>query len=143
MENLNLSDQAIFFLADARKWARFLAIIGFIVIGLLIILAIIMALMFDALMQSIPNYPISGSAFALIYIVEAVILYFPVQYLNKFSIHSNRAILSGEETSLTEAFRYLRAHYRFVGIVTIIFLALGALSMIVGFFAAIFGALFI
>jgi hypothetical protein len=99
-----------------------------------------MALVFDTLMESIPNYPISGNLFAVIYIAEAIIFFFPMYYLHKFSTLIKSALKDVNESQITGAFQYLRAHYRFIGIMTIIFLALFVLSMVIGLFAGVVGA---
>ena len=137
---MTLSDQAVYFLADIRKWARFLAIMGYIGIGVLLILAIVMVIIFDAMMAAIPNYPISGTMLAVLYVIFAIIYFFPVYYLDKFSVKMKYALNSGDESKLTESFQWLRAHYRFIGILTIVLLALFALAFIVGIFAGIVGA---
>jgi hypothetical protein len=140
MEHMTLSDQAVYFLADTRKWARFMAIIGYILIGFLVLGAIVMAAIFDSLTATIPNYPVSGTFLAVLYIAMALIYFFPVYYLDKFSVKMKYALNSGEESQLTESFQWLRAHYRFIGILTIVLLALYALAFIVGIFAGVVGA---
>jgi hypothetical protein len=137
MEPPAISDQVFYYLSDIRRWTKFLAIIGFITIALMVLFSLIFLMLPEGFRDSgIPFY--DARIVSAIYLVNALIFFFPALYLYKFSKNLRNSLRSGDESSLIRAFRFLRAHYRFLGIITIILLALGALSMVMGFFAAIF-----
>jgi hypothetical protein len=141
MEKPNLSDSAIFYLAEIRKWAKFIAIISFIGMGMLVISGLVMGLVFDSLTSAAGQsaMPFSGSVFMVIYLAMAVIYFFPVYFLFRFSVDMGNALASGSEEVMTSAFGYLKSHYRYIGILIIVSMAFGILAMIGAALAGIFG----
>ena len=142
MQRPPLSDTAYFYLAEARKWAKLLSIIGFIGLGIMAVGSFAVGAMFDRLydygMDS-PAFP--GSFLTVFYLIITLVAFFPVWYLYKFSVNLGHALDKGQEEELTSSFRYLRSHYKYLGILTIIMIAFFTLMMVVAFFAAFFGAL--
>jgi hypothetical protein len=137
---LKLNDFAVAALRESAKWCMFLAIVGFIFIGLMVIAGAFMAVALSA----IPNDPYGGgmgmnpfSAFKNyiggIYIVLAVIYFFPVYYLFNYAKGTKQALESGNSEVLTNALVNLKSHHKFLGIFTIIMIAL----YIIGIIAAV------
>ena len=60
---------------------------------------------------------------ACVYLVFAVVYFFPVYYLFKSSVGIKQGINSGSQDVLTSGFLNLKSHYKFVGIMTIILIA--------------------
>jgi hypothetical protein len=141
MEKPNLSDSAIFYLSEARKWAKFIAIISFIGMGIMVISGLVMGLVFDSLTSAAGQsaLPFSGSVFMIMYLAMAAIYFFPVYYLFRFSEAMGNALVSGSEEIMTTAFGYLKSHYKFIGILMIVSMALGVLGIIGAVLAGIFG----
>ncbi len=141
MEKPLINDSALFYLNEARKWAKFLAILGFIGIGIMVLGGIIMgtAMSFIPGISQTPMGMIPSGFFVLFYLVMAIIYFFPVYYLYRFSVSMGISLNSGSESELSNAFRNLRAHYKFVGILIIVSFVIGLLAMIIGIFAAVFG----
>lgn len=141
MEKPNLSDSAIFFLAEARKWAKFIAVFSFIMIGLMVIIGLVMGLVLDSLTSDAGRTPLPfpGSVFMILYIAMAIVYFFPVYYLYRFSVDMGNALASGSEEVMTSAFGYLKSHYKFIGILLIVSLAIGILAMFGGILAGVFG----
>ena len=94
-EQMSLSDISLGYLKETAKWARFMAILGFIGIGFMVLGGLIM-MSFGSAMGSIQSdanavgfnqqvNPISPFWMALIYLVFAVLYYFPVNYLYRFA----------------------------------------------------------
>jgi hypothetical protein len=141
MEKPNLSDSAVFFLSEARKWAKFIAIISFIGMGIMVISGVVMGLVMDTLTSAAGQAPMpfSGSFFMIMYIALAAIYFFPVYYLFRFSEAMGYALASGSEELMTSAFGYLKSHYKFIGILMIVSIAFGVLLTIGAVLAGIFG----
>tara|TARA_R110002073_G_scaffold8207_1_gene45566 strand:- start:17365 stop:17835 length:471 start_codon:yes stop_codon:yes gene_type:complete len=132
---LKLNNHSIAFLKETAKWTGFLSIIGFIGIGLMVI----GALFFGALLSSLSGMGSAGLGGAVgsgfitvIYILFAVLYFFPVYYLYKFSANMKRALAAKDEDTLTKAFEYLKSHYKFIGILTIILLSFYVLMFLLG-----------
>jgi hypothetical protein len=116
-KSLNLSSASMEHLAATRRWASFLAFLGFIVIGLMTIGAV------GAMTFITQGRYSGGTAFqAVPLLVITVIYFFPVYFLWQFSRYSKQAIADADESSLELAFKYLRRHYSFMGFMLIVIL---------------------
>jgi len=133
--DFSLSPQAISFLTETRKWVNFLAILGFIAIGLMVISGLFFGTLMGAMVGQTGMSGMGGSAFfGVFYIIIALIYFFPVMYLYKFGTKLKVALANRDSKSLEQSFQNLKSHYKFVGIVAIIglvFYAFSALMMIV------------
>jgi len=138
---LSVNDQAIGFLKETAKWCSFLSIIGFIGIGLMVI----GALFFGAMLASLSSMgasngfdtAVGGGFITVLYLLMAVLYFFPVYYLYKFSVNMKRALQMKDEDTLTSAFEYMKSHYKYIGILTIVILSLYVLLL----FLALLGGL--
>lgn len=118
------------FLKETAKWANFLAIIGFIGIGLLVLLALFAGAIFSNLPGGNVASSIGGGLITFIYLLMALLYFFPVMYLYKFATKMKLGLARNNEDELTEAFLNLKSHYKFIGILTIIMLSLYALMFL-------------
>ena len=131
LEQLTLTSQAKIFLKETASWARFLSIIGFIGIGIMIVLALFATTIFNNLpnMQTVPFN--LGIAMTITYFVFAIIYFFPVYYLFQFSKKMQKALSTKNNDTLSDAFEILKSHYKFIGVFTIIILSLYVLMFLV------------
>lgn len=124
LEELHLSSESKIFLKETAKWSFFLSIIGFIGIAFMVILALFSSFIFNNIpqTQSLPfNF---GVAMAIFYLIMAAIYFIPIYYLFQFSNKMKKALASKNDETLTDAFSMLKAHYKFLGVFTIILLSL-------------------
>ena len=135
---MQLNESAKGFLQETAKWAYFLSIIGFIGLGFIVIMAIFgSAALASTTSLGDNSLGAMGATFiAVFYLVIAGIYFFPIYYLNRFASKMKQAFRENNAEALTESLGYLKSHYKFIGIFTIIFLALYVL-IIVG--ALLFG----
>jgi hypothetical protein len=142
--NLTLNDQAVDALRVSGKWCMFLAIVGFIGLGLLILLAIVMY----AAMSAIPDMAMAGPGADMpsgmgagifgamkgflcgLYVVLAIVYFFPVYYLYKYAKGMKDALDSNNSDMLSEALVNLKSHHKFLGIMTIVMISLYILMFI-------------
>lgn len=136
---LILTDVSISMIAEIAKWAKFLAIIGFVGIGLMVVLSFSIGTIFSLLneFQQASPFPFPGFLFGFIYFIIAIIYFFPVLYLYRFSIHAKEALKITDNGLLEKALINLKAHYRYIGIVMIVVLAIYALALVIGIFVGI------
>lgn len=125
-----LNNVAKGFLKEIAKWANFFAILGFIGIGLLVLVALFAGVIFSSLPGNNIASSIGGGVITFIYLLMAVLYFFPVLYLYKFSTKMKAGLARNNEDELTEAFSNLKSHYKFVGILTIIMLSFYALGIL-------------
>ncbi|MGZ2370963.1 hypothetical protein ACXR6G_14360 [Ancylomarina sp. YFZ004] len=128
-ENRNelvLEIQAEVFLRETRKWAKFLSIVGFIFIAALASIGIFAA---SSMMSAYTAFPVGGLAF--FYLIILGLYFFPLYYLLKFANTAKEALNSRNTQTLTESMKYIKSHYKFVGILTIVMLALYPIGIII------------
>ena len=130
-------------LSEAAKWARFLAICGFIFLGLMVIYGIVVSfVMVDMAKAMSPDGTASSVnslksmmqiGMVIFYIVCAVIAFFPYYFLLRFANKMKAALISNDQDALNGSFQNLKILYRYMGILMIISLVLivfGILSML-------------
>ena len=130
-------------LSEAAKWARFLAICGFIFLGLMIIYGVAMSFVMVNMantMSQVDSSPSENSlqsmmriGMVIFYIVFAVIAFFPYYFLLRFANKMKAALISNDQDALNGSFQNLKILYRYMGILMIISLVLivfGILSML-------------
>jgi uncharacterized membrane protein (DUF485 family) len=132
LEQLTLTSASKSFLKETVKWARFLSIIGFILIVLMLLFAAFSSTIFNMAAKVQPGISESlGLLLAITYLVLSIIYFFPVYYLLQFSSKMKKALATKNDETLASAFKMLKYHYKFIGVFTIITLSLYALLFIV------------
>ena len=112
-QGLVLSSSAIGFLKETGKWARFLAIVGYV--GL--VLMVVMALSVGAIMSNIPTagmMPVPPALFTVFYLFFAGLYFFPIRYLHLFSTNITTAINDNDNEYLDAALENLKSHYKYI-----------------------------
>ena len=138
LEQLTLTSASKSFLKETAKWAKFLAIIGFILIALMLVFAAFSTTIFDMAAKMQPGIPENlGLSMAITYVVLAIIYFFPVYYLLQFSNKMKKAISTKNDETLAKAFEMLKSHYKFIGVFTVITMSLYALLIIVSVMGAL------
>lgn len=120
---LQFTNEAKDFLATAGKWATFLSIIGFIVLGFMVIAALGMFAVGGALGNmggAGAMGMMSGGLIGGIYLVFAILCFFPTLYLFKFGSKAKQAVNNSTTAELTESLGNLKSYFKFMGIITII-----------------------
>lgn len=124
--NLQLTSQS--FLKETAKWAYFLSIVGFVGIGMLILLSVFMGTIFSKLgvfNSGMSPAPMMGVGFiTFLYLIIAVLYFFPVYYFFQFSSKAKAAFSRNDNEALTTSFEYLKSHHKFLGILSIVILSI-------------------
>jgi hypothetical protein len=124
-------------LNEIRKWGMFLSILGFIGVGIILLVG----LAFSTIMSSFTNQmqmPLPAGLFSGIYFVIAIIYFFPVLYLYRFSLNMKRALLMRSEENLTLSVQNLRSLFRFCGICAAIVISLYLIIIVTAIVVSIF-----
>jgi len=128
---LIITEQIRYSLNETRRWTKFLSIMGFIGIGLIVLLALFIGsiLNFVASMSPTPfQFPTFFITF--IYLVIALLYFFPVFYLYRFSTKMEIALRDNDETELASSFENLKAMFKYIGIMTIVVMSIYLLIII-------------
>lgn len=121
--NLTLNDQAVDALRVSGKWCMFLAIVGFVGLAFLLIFALFMY----AAMSAVPDLAgASGGNMGFgmmfgamrgflsgLYVVLAIVYFFPVYYLYKYAKGMKHALESSNSDLLSDALVNLKSHHKF------------------------------
>ena len=135
-ENLVIDWRSKEFLKETAKWTKFLAILGFVGIGLMVLGSLVMLFAPSSLMSN-GDFPFGGKIFMmLLYLAFAVLYYFPISYLYQFSENTKKAIENNDNNAIRDAFEFLKSHYKFMGILTIILLVFYAIMIFIGLIGA-------
>lgn len=135
-ENLVIDWRSKEFLKETAKWTKFLAILGFVGIGFMVLGSLVMLFAPSSLMSN-GDFPFGGKIFMmLLYLAFAVLYYFPISYLYQFSENTKKAIENNDNNAIRDAFEFLKSHYKFMGILTIILLSFYAIMIFIGLIGA-------
>ncbi|QNF35299.1 hypothetical protein HUW51_22210 [Adhaeribacter swui] len=132
---LQVTSQMRHYLLLTAKWTQFLAIVGFIFIGLMVIGAFTFGSIMHSLTSNFPGAPSSvpggsGAIMTIYLLFFAVLYFFPTLYLYQFSTKTKAALLYGEELNLAFAFSRLKSFFKFWGIFLIVILVFYGLIFI-------------
>src|SRR5262249_29628354 len=111
-------------LQDAARWGKFLSIVGFIMIGLLVLLGVVMGTMLSFFNAAARAGAFKGTLISVLYIAFAFLYFFPCLYLFRFSNKMQAAFRTNDQESLIEGFGNLKSCLKFVGILTIVAIGL-------------------
>ncbi|GMO32010.1 MAG: hypothetical protein Ta2F_07830 [Termitinemataceae bacterium] len=146
-----LTEQALLYLKDASPWMRFIAIMGFIGCGLMIVLGLAAVISGSEVESGVKE--ISGIAgeisdgsnsnlflsfievfsglAGLIYLASAVLYFFPALFTWKTGIKIRNFTQSNSPAELENAFRNNKSFWKFNGILLIVCIALIPVTLIV------------
>lgn len=136
---LNFDNQIKDILAEIGKWGKLVAIVGFVFIGLILIMGFALTFGGSAISKELANLGKQSEeltpAIGISYMVIALVYFFPIRYLYDFSIYVKQAVEFNDQESMVYSFNRLKSLLRFMGIIAIIFIGFYFLSILVGLFA--------
>jgi hypothetical protein len=119
---------------DIAKWASFLAIVGFVITGLMIFIAFgigavlntnpTVAAMFGQMAS------LGGPTITAVFLIYAFVVFYPSLLLFKYASKAKLGVLYGEQTSLDAAMGKMKSLFKFWGVMIIIFISLNIFSLI-------------
>ena len=138
--SISLTSEMREHLLEAAKWGKFLAIVGFVGVGIMVLFSLFAGTVFSmmgTMAGTATNAPnpfagINGIFITLMYLSFAVLYFFPILYLYRFAIRTKRAIEHYQPTELREGIRNLKFMFKLVGIFTAAILGLYAMIFVFG-----------
>jgi hypothetical protein len=131
VRKIEIEEDTLKYLSTIRKWSMFLAILGFIGIGLLVLIGLVAGVFLSVFKSQNSPFGISESLVFLVIIVIVVLYFFPVLYLFRFSKHTANAVRLLDKLEMHKAIKNLRSYYVFTGVFVIVVLALYLVLFIV------------
>jgi hypothetical protein len=143
--DLHLDQQSVNYLRETARWSRLLSVIGFIYCGLLAIGGLLFGSVITKMMPSLAGSEaglsgVGGVFLSSIFIILALILFFPAYYLFSFSAKMRRALQNNDQAILTDSLKNLKSFFKFYGILVIIGLSIYGLALISAIIGAMVGS---
>jgi hypothetical protein len=123
------------YLAEAAKWAKFLAIMGFIFCALMVIFALFAGTFLSTYFNQLETtstsnmFAMSGGVITVMYILIALLYFIPCLYLFNFASKMQTALRNNDQVNLNASFRNLKGCFKFWGILLIIMLCVYAIAI--------------
>jgi hypothetical protein len=139
---LSIDQEAHSYLSETARWAKFLAIVGFVTCGIIAIVAFIIGPLlssttFGSLSTSGGGLgSIGGAMITTLYLAIAVLYFFPCLFLLHFSVRLNAALRGNDQVRLTSSLKSQKSLFKYVGIMTIVVLSLYAVALVVAVIGA-------
>jgi len=106
------------YLLDTAKWAKFLSIVGFVAMGLLVIVGFSLGGIISHFTKETMPFPMF--IFGFVYLFLAAIYFYPLFALFKFADYAKKAVAESDSEKLAESLRNLKGVFTFIGIITLI-----------------------
>ncbi|HOU97019.1 MAG TPA: hypothetical protein PLN06_10445 [Bacteroidales bacterium] len=142
-KKIEIGKESLAYLNTTRKWTMFFAILGFVLIGIMLL----GALKADKLLMSFSKFfatesvegfgeaePMSYVASILLFLLVlffAIIYFIPVFFLYRFSRHTARAVKKLDHNELGKAFKNMKSFWFYLGVFVIITLVIYILIFII------------
>jgi hypothetical protein len=127
-------------LQGTAKWARIVAIIGFVMLGLMLVFGLAFGSFFGKIMAmqsamsgaQMPFDPsLFGIFYAVLFLVMVMIYFFPTLFLYQYATRTLRSLKNGfDATTFSSGLRAHRSFYSYIGVLMIIVTVLYALMFI-------------
>ncbi len=135
-KKVEIGQEALGYFDTTRKWTMFFAILGFVILGLMLVGGLVAVTFVRKLasgmsgMEGMEGMGSLGAAggmasimLIIMFLIIAVISFFPYFYLLKFSQHAKRAVSTLDANEMTLAFKNIKSYWKYLGILVIILLA--------------------
>ena len=139
-ENMVFSEEIKEYVKVTAKWGTFLAILGYISIGVMALISIVL-MVAGSVSSSLHQNSVFGKHrfFFIIYLIIAILYMFPTTYLYRFSDKAKDAIRFNDQKILTSAFKNFKSVFQFSGIMAIVIVSL---YIVIFVFALVFASFF-
>lgn len=128
--HLSIDEEAKGHLLETVRWTKFIAIVGFVFLGLLLLGALGMGSGITAMSEFSGLGSSFGVAMMIVYLLVALLYFFPIFYLYKYSMLIKPAIQTSNQEQFNLALSYQRRMYKFIGVLFLVVLGLYAVLLI-------------
>jgi hypothetical protein len=152
MENLlenkkiEIGQESLTYLDTTRKWTMFFAILGFIFLGIMLVFGLLFGTFMSAFTSKMSGMSgmegmegvqtakavggFAGIMMFVIMLICAVIYFFPLLYLFRFSKHIKNGVANLDANQLQLGFKNLKSYWMYIGILMIILIAFYLLVLV-------------
>ena len=136
--DLSVTTSSKDFLLYASKWSNFLAILGFVGIGLMVLGGLIVTIIGTSF-PGIQSPAVPMGLIGKIYLLLGLLYFFPTLYLYNFAQNIKKALVNSSQQNLDLGFENLKSFFKFIGIFSIVTISLYILLFL---FAAVSAIIF-
>jgi len=122
-KKIEIDEATLRHLKSAGKWSMFIGIIGFILLGIIIIAGILAGTFLAAFNSGESGTKLPDALIMAIIIAAGVICLFHVFFLVRFSKHASNAARMNDSTEFKKAIKSLKLYFIYIGILIIILLS--------------------
>lgn len=117
---------------EMAKWCKFLSIMGFIGIGIMVLLGLTMG----SIMSSLSGFggnqlPLPSFFFTIVYLLIAALYFYPVFCMYKFSTLMKKGLNENNQSMFNNGLSNLKSMFKFMGILTLGILIFYALIIVI------------
>ncbi len=122
------------YMYDTARWAKFLAIVGFVISGLMVLMAMSMGAIIETGALNGTVYgslgELGASTLTIVFVFYTLLIFVPSFLLFKYATNAIKGILYLDQEAITESAKKLKGFFRFYGILMIVFIGLYLMSFI-------------
>lgn len=129
-DKIEVNEEVKAYLVEISKWTKLLGIVGYIGVGIMIVIAFFTSAFFSMIpVTDLEQMPIGF--LSTVYFLLAGLYFFPVNYLFQFSKNLSQSLDGDDSSSFIAAFRNLKSHYKFMGLFVIVVFSMYASMFLV------------
>jgi hypothetical protein len=137
-DGIRIDDVARYNMLEMGRWGKFLAIVGFIVMAVLILLGVVMMVAMPAMYtESAAIGGLFGGFLLVLYVAAAALYFYPTWALYKYSAGIKHALAHNDQHLFNTAFGHLKGAIKYIGIVTLVMLCIYAVIFLFAGLAAL------
>jgi hypothetical protein len=136
---LQVDHQGTVFLREVAKWSKFLSIVGFVMMALILLVVIFAGSAMTAAFSPGGVYgtqAYSGVAMMVGVTLGMLIYFFPCLYLYRFATKMQTALRNNDQDTLNTSFSNLKSCFKFMGVLMIIIISIYGIAFLFGIIAA-------
>ena len=137
-ENLILNGIIRDYLSESARWGKFLSIVGFVGLGLVVLMLLSFGSTFLS-MVGVAGLGGVGILAIIFYLAMLALALVPLYYLYQFSTKMQTALRNDDQNYLVESFQNHKSLFKFYGIIVLIGLGINVLSILLGLLGLAFG----
>jgi beta-lactamase regulating signal transducer with metallopeptidase domain len=131
--NLIINEENKIHMITTSKWGKFLGILGYLAVGLMILLSVFMILggfFAGELLGRVMPFPFPLWIIGVVYLIIAILYFLPVHKMYKMCSGLRTAADSNDQASLNSAFSNMAQCYKYTGIMAITLIVIYILFII-------------
>ncbi|RZK44207.1 MAG: hypothetical protein EOO90_00670 [Pedobacter sp.] len=138
---LVITEEMRSYIYDMAKWAHLLAIVGFVFSSFIFLASfgVDSAMNDPKLSAAMGKSAVSSGGLTTFFLVFAIAIFYPSFLMHRYAAKAKQGVLYGEQEKLDEAFRRIKALFKYWGLIALVFMSLYLLFAIIGAFGVVPG----